>query len=139
MHGSIIGNNSSLRADVAVFIGDSLDWYPSMATLYYEVAYDFEKYIESAFISTGVDVNQLGSLSFDIDVGQSFYVVASMNASAKGGTADAWNTLSMTFTEDKNLTAITAHNSNAIPEPSMFLFSLMSIIVFIRIRKRNYS
>jgi hypothetical protein len=102
-----------LRADVAVMIGSQLDWYPDFATLVYEVATGNVVGNESVFISTGNDVDVGSSISFAIDPGTDFYVIASMGANSRNGFADSWNTLSLSFDDDTGLTA-----ASVVPVPA---------------------
>lgn len=147
LHGSVGDNSSSqyahnsLRADIAVFIGDSLEWYTGdFGTLYYEFAYDMEKDLTSLFINDGMDVNEYGSLSFDLEPGQNFFIVASMQASSKNGFVDAWNTLSLDFADDSGLVAASAPSSMVdVPEPTPFYLLLLALmlIAFARLRQVN--
>ena len=146
LHGSV-GDNSgnqyasnTLRADIAVFIGDSLEWSTDLATLYYEIAYGMEKDMTSLFINDGNDVNEGGNLSFDLEPGQHFFIVASMEANSKNGFVDAWNTLSLNFEDDTGLVAASAGNVPVdVPEPaSLGIFALaLSLISFSRIKKKS--
>ncbi|WP_281556244.1 PEP-CTERM sorting domain-containing protein [Thalassomonas sp. RHCl1] len=125
LHGSVGSNNNdgysnnSLRADVAIFIGDSLEWSTDIATLYYELASDMEKDKTTLYINSGIDVNNLDSLSFDLQPGENFFVVASMKAKSRNGYADAWNTLSLNFEDDSKLVAASAASTPVdVPEPT---------------------
>ena len=115
LHGSVGSeqngsySSNSLRGDVAVFIGSGLEWYPSFATLVYEIAYGApvtEAGLESLFISSGNDVNTGTSISFDLNAGDTFYVISSMGASSKNGFVDGWNTMTMSFDDDSQLQAV---------------------------------
>ncbi|WDE00180.1 PEP-CTERM sorting domain-containing protein [Thalassomonas actiniarum] len=145
LHGSVgINNNdgysnNSLRADVAVFIGDSLEWSTDIATLYYELASGMEKDKTTLYINSGNDVNNLDSLSFDLQPGESFFVVASMRAKSRNGYADAWNTLSLNFEDDNGLVAASAGIVPVdVPEPtSLGMLGLaLSLISFGQRKKR---
>ncbi|WDE04292.1 PEP-CTERM sorting domain-containing protein [Thalassomonas viridans] len=145
LHGSVADNanggynSNSLRADVAIFIGDSLAWSTDLATLYYELAYDMEKDKSSLFINSGTDVNQPGSLSFDLEPGENFFVVASIKAKSRNGEADAWNTLSLSFADDTGLVAASADNTQVdVPEPaSLGMFGLTLGLLSLRRRKKT--
>ena len=144
LHGSVGDNassgyaNNNLRADVAVFIGDSLEWYADFATLYYEFAYDMEKVKSSLFIHDGMDVHDVDTLSFDLEPGQSFFVVASMEASSNNGYVDAWNTLNLNFDDDSDLVAASGGAAPVdVPEPaSLGMLGLaLGLISFTRSKK----
>lgn len=139
LHGSVGDNapgyvNNSLRADVAVIIGSELGWYPSYATLVYEVAMGLSVVgDESVFISNGIDQNAPGSITFDLEDGMDFYVVASMGATAKNGYANGWDTLTMDFDNASGLTAV-----SAIPVPAavwLFGSGLLGLVGIARRRK----
>lgn len=115
LHGSVGKNSQSgynrnqLRGDVAVFIGEGLEWYPDFATLVYEVAYSAPVTrvgLESLFISSGNDINETASISFDLQAGDTFYVVSSMDANSKNGFVDGWNTMTMGFDDASQLQAV---------------------------------
>ncbi|REL28488.1 hypothetical protein DXX93_19230 [Thalassotalea euphylliae] len=145
LHGSITEFSSrnylQLRADVGVLIGDSLEWYPDFASLYFEFGGDLEPGgNDSEFISSGADVNMPGRLSFDIDNGQSFYVITSVSARAYGGEADGWNTLSLSFLDTSGLTAASAGSLNnqsttAVPLPATWLMLLLPLAMLVRRQK----
>ncbi len=123
LHGSV-GDGAAgytynqLRADVAVVYGSSLEWYPHFATLVYEVVpgnnMDLVD-VQSLFISSGTNVNTSSSITFDLDPGTDFFVIASMGAASENGFADAWNTLTMSFDDDAGLAAASV---NAVPVPA---------------------
>jgi len=124
LHGSVGDNASgyvsnSVYASVAVITGSSLEWYPDYGTLVYEIASGPGVDVvgnKSVFINDGLDQNSAGFITFDVFEGMDFYVVASMNARAKNGFADAFNTFTMEFENDSGLTA-TAQVS-AVPVPA---------------------
>jgi len=148
LHGSV-GNNDSglgdglvgsyasnrLRADIAVIFTSTLDWYPSFATLVYEVAGG--PFIDqSVFINNGLDQNAVGSLTFDLVDGMDFYVVASMGASAQNGFADASNTLTMQFVDD---TGLVAASVSAVPVPAAVWLFGSGLIGLVGIARRKAS
>ncbi|WDE12953.1 PEP-CTERM sorting domain-containing protein [Thalassomonas haliotis] len=147
LHGSVGDNvnggynSNNLRADVAIFIGDSLEWSTDLATLYYELAYDMEKDKTSLYINEGNDVNQLGSLSFDLEPGENFFVVASMKAKSRNGYADAWNTLSLNFEDDSELVAAFAGSTPVdVPEPaSLGMLGLALSLLSFGQRKKHFN
>lgn len=142
VHGSV-GNNSQpgysrkqLRGDVAVFIGEGLDWYPDFATLVYEIAYGApvtEAGLESLLITNGNDINKTASISFDLQAGDTFYVVSSMDANSKNGFADGWNTMTMSFDDASQLQAV-----SQVPVPAAaWLFGSALLGLASIGRKRN--
>jgi len=144
LHGSVSDNAggysyNQLRADIAIIRGTSLEWYPNFSTL----AYEFGNPIQSPtslFINTGIDVNVLETITFNVDAGESFYIVSSMDATSNNGFSDAWNTLSMSFTDGSNLQAAlqvaTPQLPTGVPEPeTILLFGLGLMGVFLRARK----
>lgn len=143
LHGSVSSNdssygNNSLSAYVAIISGTSLEWYPDFGTLVYEVAQPLFSPL-SLFISDGFDVNIFDTISFDISAGESFFIVSNMNAYAQNGYADAWNTLSMNFTDSLNLQAALQVASTStpvsVPEPkTAFLLALCMAGLLLRKR-----
>jgi hypothetical protein len=144
LHGSVASNDSGdtsnhLSAQVAIISGTSLEWYPSFATLVYEVAQPLFNPIYLS-ISDGLDVNFFDTISFDVNAGESFFIVSNMNAYANNGYADAWNTLSMNFSDSSNLqAALQVANTSTpvgVPEPKT-AFLLALCIVGLLLRKRT--
>ncbi|MEL0658799.1 PEP-CTERM sorting domain-containing protein [Psychromonas arctica] len=131
LHGSVSDNesgyaNNYLGASIAVLSGTSLDWYPSYATLVYEIGQPLLSPM-SLYISDGLDVNVFDTISFDIEAGESFFIVSNMLAGAQNGYADAWSTLSMSFLDGSNLEAAlqVATSPVDVPEPeTLFLLGL---------------
>lgn len=124
LHGSV-GNNASgytssyVSASIAVVASSSLEWYPDFGTLVYEIAslIPGNEVVGNKFVSIndGLDQNSSGSITFDVFDGMDFYVVASMNASANNGFADASHTFTMEFDNDSGLTAAQV---SAVPVPA---------------------
>jgi hypothetical protein len=141
LHGSV-GNNSSgyssntLSAKVGILIGEQLDYYPSFGTSYYEFGLlggSFGAGTRSLFINNGEDVDVQGNISFDLEPGDSFFVISEMNASSQNGFADAWNTLSMSFIDSTGLNATSNSSTiNPVPEPSTILLLMLALFVMIR-------
>lgn len=144
LHGSVSSNDSgyasnNLSAHIAIISGTSLEWYTDFGTLVYEIGQPLLNPI-SLFINDGFDVNVFDTLSFDINAGESFFIVSNMNASAQNGYANAWNTLSMNFTDSSNLQAALQVASTStpvsVPEPkTVFLFALC--LAGLLLRKRS--
>lgn len=128
LHGSVADgsaggySNNLLTASIAVIIGSALDWYPSFGTLVYEVSTGELAGTQGLAITDGLDVNTSGSITFDLDPGMDFFVVASISANAKNGFADGWNTLTMQFDD---ATGLNAASAASVPEPaSLWLFGV---------------
>jgi len=143
LDGSITDNPSGytdndLRADVAVLLGSSLSWYANFATLVYEVAGETTTRagVKSLFLSTpGINQTATDAISFDINPGDDFYVVASMGAHGQNGVADAWNTLTLNFDDDTGLTAASISN---VPVPAavwLFGSGLLGLVGISRRKK----
>lgn len=143
LDGSITDNptgytNNTLRADVAVLLGSTLDWYADFGTLVYEVAgaTTTRAGVESLFLSNpGLNQSTTDVITFDINPGDDFYVVASMGATGKNGIADAWNTLTLSFEDDTGLAAASISN---VPVPAaLWLFGsgLLGLIGIARRKK----
>lgn len=139
LHGSVGANptgsinNNELRADVAILIGNDLEWYPSFATLVYEVAYNLDRVaVDSLFITEGIDTNTSGSISFELNSGDEFYVIGSMGARSVDGFADGWNTLSFNFEDDTGLVAV-----SAVPVPAAVWLFASGIVGLASIARRK--
>ncbi len=145
LHGSVANNfvgdvGNYLSVDIAILKGSSwLDWYPDFATLVYEVA-AFTPGIENVgmealTIYDGNDVNLPGSISFNVDDGDDFFIVAALYArSRNGGYADGWNTLTMTFDDASGLLAAT---TVPVPAAAWLFGSGILALVGIARRKKN--
>ena len=133
LHGDV-SSNSSLRADIGIILADQVYFYSQygFATNFFEggammgpdLGYD------AIFSSTGMDQNTQGHLAFDIQPGDSFFVYASVEATARNGLVNAWNTLSMDFTDSTGLTAASFIPSASVPEPSSVILMLSIILLF---------
>ncbi|MDH5396415.1 MAG: VPLPA-CTERM sorting domain-containing protein [Gammaproteobacteria bacterium] len=146
LHGSVGSNltgaigSSYLRGDIAILVGSEahLDWYPDISTLYYEVGYGFDQAgMDSLFINNGVDVNTSGSLSFGLNPGDIFYVIAALGAKSLDGYADSWNTFSMNFLDDTDLVAATAPAVSAVPVPAAAWLFGSALLGFIGVNRRK--
>ena len=97
---------------------DGPDFYSDFGTWYYE-NFGMQLGAESLFVDNsttgGLDT---GSISFDVDPGDVFFVGASMRASSRTGTADAFNTFTSTFSNPAIASQLTVANPVAVPEPS---------------------
>ena len=144
LHGSVgidsIGEQ--LRVDVAVLIGDTpfaWDTEFDFFTNLFEVAYPLEPVdYDSLFITDGNDVNVPGSMSFFLNPGDTFYILASMGAKATNGFVDGWNTFNMNFIDDTGLVASTGPIVSQIPVPAaawLFGSALLGFAGFNRRKK----
>lgn len=121
LHGSITNNPSGyafnqITASIAVLIGSDLGWYPDFGTLVFEVSSLDQGGLEYLGLSgSGLNQTSTGSITFNIDPGQDFYVVAELNANSNNGIADAWNTLTMSF---EDATGLSAASVNTVPVPA---------------------
>ncbi|REL36991.1 PEP-CTERM sorting domain-containing protein [Thalassotalea euphylliae] len=133
-----------LTASVAVLTGSSdrfLRWDPfDIEYLYEELGGNFEQAgIEQVGIEFG-EQDVPGNLSFNIDNGQSFYVLTEISASTFAGTADGWNTLSLNFTDTSGLTAAFGGSlSNnqpavAVPLPTTWVMLILGLGLIARRR-----
>ncbi len=106
LHGSVFGDGQ-IRGDVAVIKGDTLPWTSDMATLIYElVPSDDVLADESLFITGGYDQTVTSTISINLEAGDSFFVRADLKARGKrGGSADAFNTFTMNFSDNSLLQA----------------------------------
>ncbi len=80
-----------------------------------------------------------GSVSFSVDPGDSFFVGASLRASSRTGTADAFNTFTASFSDPAIASQLIVANpvAAAVPEPSSIaLLSLFAASMITRRTKR---
>lgn len=135
LHGSVGGNSSSnsLTAHIGIIIGTDFNFYPHFGTAYYECFCGRPSGLEYLNISSGNDINKAGSISFDLQAGESFFVISEMNASSRNGFVDAWNTLTLGFQDSTGLHAVGgAPTGNTIPEPSSIILVLMALTFLVR-------
>ncbi len=106
LHGSVSGEGS-IQGEIAVIKGNELPWTSDMATLIYElVPYEDVIANEFLFINSGSNQTNTGVLSITLEAGDSFFVRADLKTSGKrDGAADAYNTFTMNFSDDSELTA----------------------------------
>ena len=145
LHGSIgiyDANSSStddLEAVVAVILGNEMEWYTyDINLLSAEIASGETVGLESLSITPddGLDVgiNTSTTISFNLDPGMDFFVVASLTAHSLNGYANGWNTLTMAFDDNTGLKAASAAS---VPEPSTMLLFSTALIGLMGVRKRN--
>lgn len=135
LHGSASGD-ASLSTSIAILIGDDADteYWHHIPTNYYEVNYgDTRGGVASAYLSNVLDGNDSNSITFSIAAGQSFYVLTEMHANAKGGIADAMNTLTMNFEDNTGLQAVYGvTNTVSVPEPSTIMLFFIALTLVVR-------
>lgn len=136
LHGTVDADEASLRADIGIISGSAIEYYPSIATSYYEVNMGQGLGLESVWIqNNGIEQNQSGTLSFWVNPGDSFFVLSELSTRARGGYADAWNTLTMDFTTSQGLVAAAQTQGNApspVPEPSSIIVLLTGLVYLLR-------
>ena len=133
LHGDV-SSNSSLRADIGVILADKVEFYSNygFATNFFEGGAMMGKELgyKALFSDVGMNQNTFGSLAFDIKPGDSFFVYASVFATAENGFVNAWNTLSLDFTDNTGLTAASFIPSASVPEPSSIILMLTGLFLF---------
>lgn len=139
LHGSVgvadtnASNRNVLEAGVAVFIGSELEFLGGYGTMVYE---NILPPVDSQqiFISQGTDVNQFGSINFDINPGDDFFVLGYLSASSRNGFAESWNTLTLEFEDDSYLAAA---DVSAVPVPAAVWLFGSGLLGLIGIARRN--
>ncbi len=138
LHGDVNSErSSSLRADIGIILADQVEFYPTygFATNFFEgggMMGDQLGY-EALFLGNGINQNTSDSITFNIQPGESFYVYASTEAYVKNGFVNAWNTLTMNFTDSTGLKAGSfIPPQNAIPEPSIITLMLAALFFITR-------
>ena len=140
LHGTVGVNNPNaynhdyLSASVAIMIGSELEWYPGFGTLVYEMATGDLVDVKGLSLGSGTDVNTGTSITFDLDPGMDFYVIAAANAFSNNGYADGWNTLTMQFDDDTGLTAASVHS---VPEPTALWLLGGGLVGFLGVHRRK--
>jgi hypothetical protein len=83
---------------------------------------------DSLFVNSPNGSEQ-GSISFNVDPGDVFFVGASLNASSRTGTADAFNTFTSTFADPNVKSQLTIANAvSSVPEPtSLACLSIVTV------------
>lgn len=118
LHGIVTGNGQ-IKGQVAVIKGNEIPWTGDMATLVYELvesedvlAYDY------LYITEGADENASTTISFNLEVGDTFFVRADLLTRGRnGGEADAFNTFTMNFSDASQLQAASNPDPEPQPEP----------------------
>jgi hypothetical protein len=133
LHGDV-SSNSSLRADIGVVRADAVYFYDryGFGTNFFEGGGMMGQQLgyEAVFSNTGIDQNKASSLTFNLQPGDSFFVYASVEAKAENGLVNAWNTLTMDFTDNTGLIAGSSSPSVSVPEPSSIILMLSALVFF---------
>lgn len=138
LHGDVSSTATSpLRADIGIILADQVNFYSSssFSTNFFEGGGLMGKKLgyEALFLGNGVNKNAADSITFNIQPGDSFFVYASVRAYAKNGFVNAWNTLTMNFTDSSGLQAGSfIPPQNAIPEPPTVVLMLLALFIFSR-------
>lgn len=141
LHGSVGTGpfSEQLSATVGVLLGDSpfaWDFDVDLATNVYEIATPLDLVdIDYLFIGDGNDVNIPGTISFILNPGDIFYVFAQLTAKAVNGTADGWNTFSMSFVDDTGLAASATPDVSAVPVPAAAWLFGSALLGFVGLRR----
>jgi hypothetical protein len=114
---------NNINADVAIVRGDTLPWYPSFATLIYEIVPS-----EDRLALGGLDIGGPLSttLTFELVPGDSFFVVSQLNVNSNNGFADAEHTLRMAF--DANSAADMVAATAPVPEPATAWMAALGLL-----------
>ncbi|MFY0699667.1 MAG: hypothetical protein JXR04_02530 [Bermanella sp.] len=117
LHGVVVGEGQ-VTGKVAVIKGSDIPWTGDMATLVYElVPYEDVLAYDSIYVSENTGEYASMVISFDLEVGDTFFVRADLlTRSRRGGSADAYNTFTMSFDDASQLVA--ASNPEPQPEPA---------------------
>ncbi|WP_283788094.1 hypothetical protein QNI23_003065 [Bermanella sp. WJH001] len=117
LHGVVLGEGQ-VTGRVAVIKGDDIPWTGDMGTLVYElVSPDDVLAYDSIFVTENSGENASMVISFDVEVGDTFFVRADLlTRGRRGGSADAYNTFTMEFDDATQL--IASSNPEPQPEPT---------------------
>lgn len=120
LHGVVIGNGR-ITGHVAVIKGEDIPWTGDMGTLVYELVQseDVLAY-DSVYLTEGADENATTTLSIELEAGDTFFVRADLlTRGRQGGSADAFNTFTMEFSDDSQLVAASNPEPQPEPEPEL--------------------
>ena len=134
LHGSVGGpSTNELTAHIGIIIGTDFNYYPDFGTAYYECFCGQKAGTEFLSIHNSVDVNKTGNITFELNAGESFFVISEMNASSENGYVDGWNTLTFGFQDSTGLQAVGGvPTGNEIPEPSSIVLFFMALMFLVR-------
>lgn len=139
VYDSNAGNTDDLVATIAVIIGSEMAWYPgNIDLLSAEIASGETVGLEYLTITPDdgldVDVNKSTTISFDLNPGTDFFVVASLTAHSLNGYANGWNTLTMAFDDNTDLMAASA---STVPEPTTLWLFGTALLGLVGVNKRK--
>lgn len=138
LHG-FVSDDATLLASVAIIKGSEVNFGWHIPTAYSEEIDQSQQggtaglQIESQSGDEKKEENKSGSITFDLDVGESFFILTQIAAVSEGGVADGLNTLTMNFEDSTGLQAVLGGTSSVeVPEPSTLMLFLASIALFFR-------
>ena len=117
---------------------DRPEYFSDFATWFFENP--GERLGDETLIINTPNGSESGFVQFNVGPGDSFFVGASLRASSRTGTADAFNTFTSSFSDPAVASQLSIANpvSVAVPEPSSFAFLSALIGGFAARRRRNY-
>lgn len=145
--GEDFGYNGSVGATMAIFDGRTFD-DPDLAS---ELPFGYQidrAHVELTRTNDQIELFGEGMLTFELDPGQSFFLVSSLVATIRPTpgwvTADASNTMTFAFTQgpaDLLVPQLRPDATNVVPEPSTWLLMMLGLtailVVSMRRRVRN--
>jgi hypothetical protein len=127
-----------VSSDVAIILGDVNDFVTDYASFIFEVVPGTPGLSELGTSNLSLDLNagpqtQMDSIGFTLNPGDEFFVWAGLNAGGiRNGYGDAFNTLTMSFSDDTSITP------SAVPIPAaawLFCSGLLGMIGIARRKK----
>lgn len=136
--GSVTNDSSGIYAEIIAFEGPTFSFYPYSNVLIDELGAVPMGQTVLGMGNMGVGI-QSDSFSIFLNPGESFYLWASLFAqSAAQGTADAANTLALSFTDSTGLVPASSVSTVPLPSAVWFLGSgLLGLIPVARRRRRD--
>ena len=115
---------------------DGPDYFSDFGTWYFENI-GTQLGTDSVFVNTP-DGMDSGSVTFEVNPGDVFFVGASLSASSRTGLADASNTFTASFSDPVVASQLSIANPTAVPEPTGLALLSMVAIGLIPRRRRNF-